>query len=148
VTATASRRDRAGRVDPRVDPFTDAGASIRERQVHTALRLRKEGHTFAEIGRVLFPAARPASREDWARIFVRSADPKLLTDTRHWRLARRARLLAQYEREQVGPGVYMRRIKAVVDAQQAGDLNILIGSLHDQAAAAVAWALWLADHRD
>ena len=121
---------------------------MRERQVRTSVRLRKEGHTFAEIGRVLFPTSRPVSREEWARVFVRSVEPKLLSDTRQWRLARRARLLAAYEREQVGPGVYMRRIKAVVEAQQAGDLNVLIGSLHDQAAAAVAWALWLADHRE
>ncbi len=112
------------------------------------MRLRKEGHTYAEIGRVLFPRVTPTCREEWVRIFVRNADPKLLQDTRQWRLARRARLLAAYEREQVGPGVYMRRIKAVVEAQQAGDLNVLIGSLHDQAAAAVAWALWLADHRE
>jgi hypothetical protein len=147
VTATA-RRERAGRIDPRLDPFTANGASIRERQVRTAVRLRKEGHTFAEIGRLLYPEQRPVTREERARIFVRSVEPKLLLDTRHWRLARRARLLARFEREQVGPGVYMRRIKAVVEAQQAGDLNVLIGSLHDQAAAAVAWAQWLAEHRD
>ena len=145
----STTRARNGRVDPRLDPFSPAGSSIRERQIRTAIRLRREGHTFAEIGRALFPSAlAPQAREERARIFVRSREPKLLLDTKQWRLARRARLLGALEREQVGPGIYMSRIRAVVDAQRAGDLNVLIGSLHDQAAAAVAWAQWLAEHRD
>jgi hypothetical protein len=174
LSATATRPVPAGRVDPRVDPFTPAGAAMRERQIRTAVKLRRQGHTFEEIGRALFPAPppmptfdgrrwrdhnghycpeppdwwRPGTRAEWARTLIRAHEPKLLKDTKQWRLARRARLLAELERDDVGHGVWVTRIRGVLEAEHAGDLNVLIGSLFDQAAAAVAWALWLQDHRE
>jgi hypothetical protein len=103
--------------------------------------MRREGHTFDEIGRALNITG------DTARIFVRSRDPKLLTESRQYSIARRARLLALLERDEVGPTVWLSRVKGVMESQGAGDLNILIGSLYDSASAAVAWAEWLKEHR-
>lgn len=141
MSATRSKPEPTGRLDPYLDPFTDTGASIRERQGTIAARLRREGHTFAEIARVLHIS------DDLARALVRSRDRKLMLDSKTWTAARRARILAQLEREDCGPLTYMARFKGVAEAQRAGDVNGLIGALHDHAASAISWAQWLREHR-
>jgi DNA-binding CsgD family transcriptional regulator len=128
--------------DPRVSVWTPEGMSIRQREIQTCVRMRREGYTFAEIARAI------QRDESHVRVFVRRAAPKLMPDGRAWQAIRRARIVASQEHDACGPQTYLTRVKAVIDAQRAGELSVLIGSLEDSAAASLAWANRLAEQRD
>jgi hypothetical protein len=120
--------------DPRIDRFSPEGQAVREREIRTAVRMRRQGYFMEEIAQAL------GYTEDQVRTFVKNREPRLLADGKQFHAARRGRELAARERDVCGPQTFLVRASAVVVAQKQGDTNVLIGSLDDLAAAALAWA--------
>jgi hypothetical protein len=71
-----------GARQPSPDVFSVEGLSLREREIKTCVRLRREGYELIEI------AARVRRPEDHVRIFIRRRAPELLVEGKAWEAAR------------------------------------------------------------
>jgi len=107
--------------------------TIREKEIRLCVRMRREGWEFAEI------AAKLRRPEEHVMIFVRRVEPKLMINSKAWEITRRSRMVSTQEHDACGPQTLVTRFKAVAEAQRAGELKVLCGSLLDLAAAAMAW---------
>jgi hypothetical protein len=115
--------------DPRIDP-----ATLREKSIRSAVRLRRVGHDYEEIARRLkIPI-------ETIEAFIAEHLPTHVSDhSKPWHTARRTRLLARQERDDVGPKTMAARYASYMTALNAGDPNALLGSLDDLAVAANAF---------
>lgn len=98
-----------------------------------AARWRRTGYTHEEIARKLH-----MDIADVKEIIAEHL-PRYLTDSKQWHTARRVRMLSRQERDDCGPQTFRARAKSVLEAQGAGDMNVLIGSLEDLCSASFAW---------
>jgi hypothetical protein len=115
------------------DPRLDVEA-VTERCVKACVQLRQVGHTYEEISR------RVGLDAEQCKAFVEEHCPSHADDeSKPWHMARRTRLLARQERDEIGPRTLAARYASVLLAIRNGDMNSLQGSLRDVAIASMAW---------